>query len=547
MSIQDNRHDVIVVGSGAAGGWAAKVLTELGLKVLLLEAGARLDLQDELRRSVSRTTHRNGAQSAKGPTTKYEPAVGGAVGSSERQPVQSQCYAFDEATKHMFVDDVDSPYETPAGKPFNWIRMRLVGGRTALWNKVALRMSDLQFKAASIDGFGTDWPISYSDLEIHYNAIEKFVGVYGLKEGFLEVPDGCFIPRPLSTTALDFKNSVETKWTERKVTTLRQVCFLQPSLPDRELSPTGQVNLDEIQPFYCSAVSTIAAAERTGRLSLQCDAIVSRVITDAGGKLAVGVEYVDGGSLQASEVHAKVVVLCASTIKSTRILLNSTSRHHPHGIGNSTGILGKYLSEHTFGVGVVGRRKGVSGQPSNVYIPNFRNISGSEERFLRGYEIQGHIRPVGSASTRCVLWCFGEMLPREENCVNLSNLKDRWGIPVPRIDCTYSENELEMVADQVHQLSEMVQVAGYDVVRIEKLSVPGSSMHELGTARMGFDRLFSVLNPYNQCWDVPNLFVTDGAAFASAGFQNPTLTIMAITGRACHYMARELRRGNLTP
>lgn len=542
MLDQGNTYDVVVVGSGATGGWAVKTLTELGLQVLLLEAGPYFDLREELRKSVSRELDSKHSQDA--PTSKYEPSADdGSQRSHDRHPIQSQCYAFDETTKHMFVDDVENPYVVPADKPFNWIRMRLVGGRTALWNRVVLRMSDRQFKASSIDGFGSDWPITYADLAPYYEAIEQFAGVYGIREGLTEVPDGAFIPVALSKPALDFKSSVETTWPERKVTALRQLCYLQPNLPNRELVDIERLDLEEIRPFYTSTESTIAAAIRTGKLSLRCDAIVSRIVTDRKGTRAVGVEYLDRNSLRAAEVNAKVVILCASTIESTRILLNSITPEHPHGIGNSSGVLGKYLSEHTFGVGISARRKNLSGEWSNIYIPNFRNISGDKERFLRGYGIQGHVRSF-RASTKCMLWCFGEVLPRKENCVVLdAAAKDRWGIPVPQINCTYSDNELEMVADQAEQLSQIVHAAGYEPVERFSLATPGSSMHEVGTARMGADPRFSVLNHYNQCWDIPNLFVTDGAAFASAGFQNPTLTMMAITGRACHHVASELRRG----
>jgi hypothetical protein len=229
-------------------------------------------------------------------------------------------------------------------------------------------------------------------------------------------------------------------------------------------------------------------------------------------------------------------------------LLNSTSHNHPNGIGNSYGILGKYLTDHTFGVAISGRRKGVSQVATRVYIPNFRNTSGSKATFLRGYGIQGTIGLYGLDGVQCNLRCFGEVLPRESNRVTLNyESKDRWGIPIPRISCAFSDNEIEMVADQAQQLSEMVRAAGYEVVWTGKLSTPGASMHEVGTARMGFDRRLSVLNPYNQCWDVPNLLVTDGAAFTSAGFQNPTLTMMAITGRACHYIAGELNRSGFKP
>lgn len=513
-------YDVIIVGSGATGGWAAKVLTELGLEVLLCEAGAHLNLRDDL------------GGSAPAPELKHP-----------RQQTQSTCYAFEERTKHLFVDDQDNPYESTPDNAFLWIRMRLVGGRTALWNRVALRMSDNQFKAASIDGFGANWPIHYSDLEPQYSEIERFISVCGIKENLPEVPDGHFTPAALSIEALEFKQSLEARWPDRKLTALRQVASMRPFLPHGRLSNDPSSNGRDL-PFYCSAGSTITAAKQTGRLSLRANAIVSRITTNRDGSRATGVVYVDSQSTKYYEASGKVIVLCASTIESTRILLNSASRYHPNGLGNSSGVLGHFLSEHTFGVGVTGRRAKPTTENGQFYIPNFRNIGGNTAKFLRGYGIQGTITPVGEDTTECQLWCFGEVLARGSNFVTLSaTQKDRWGIPVPHIEFTFSDNELEMSIDQAEQIGEIIRAAGYDVIRSQAMAPPGSSMHEVGTARMGEDPKSSTLNSYGQCWDVPNVFVADGAAFVSAGFQNPTFTMMAIAGRASHYIAAELKRG----
>jgi choline dehydrogenase-like flavoprotein len=499
--------DVIVVGSGATGSWAAKVLTESDMSVLLLEAGARGE-------SVDASEKRDRA----------------------RQNIQSTCYAYSDTTRHLFVDDLDCPYQTPADKPYRWIRMRAVGGRMALWARVALRMSDQQFKAASSDGHGVDWPIGYADLKPHYSAIESFVGVAGIAENYDDIPDGEFVPTTLAEPARAFRAALQKKWPERRLTALRHVYPRGPGARSAGM---------QTSPHVCGTVpSALASAERTGRLHLRSGAVVSRVITNGAGTRASGVEFVDVATNRRYEAHAPVVLLCASTIETTRILLNSTSPAHPDGIGNSSGVLGTYLTEHT-NVSAMGRRAGRVASSGEIYIPNFRNRSGTDQKFARGYGIQGYIVPGADDSTWCMLGSFGEAIPRRHNHITASaTLKDRWGIPAPRISCEFAENEIEMAKDQAEQLRSMMSQAGFDIVHVSGLGTPGASIHELGSARMGSARESSVLNPNNQVWDVPNVFVTDGAAFPSAGFQNPTLTMMALTGRACRYIGHELRRGS---
>jgi choline dehydrogenase-like flavoprotein len=489
--------DAIIVGSGATGSWAAKLLTESGLTVLLLEAGA--------------------------------PLAEVASDYAARQSVQSRCYAFNCNTRHLFVDDVDNPYETPPESPFVWIRTRLVGGRTLLWHRVALRMSDRQFKAASLDGFGADWPIGYADLQSYYAAAERFLGVCGIEANIDEIPDGCFQPASLSAPVQLFQQAVQREWPDRYVTALRRA---------REDYP------DCLGGYpACSAGAALSAADSTSRLTLRAGSVVSRIICAGGGQWAEGVEYVDRLSGATRAVHGKVVILCASTIETTRIMLNSTSQWHPDGIGNSNGLLGRYLTEHISGVGAIGLRRGECDGTSELYIPNFRNRNGKSETFLRGYGIQGYINPYPDRTVQCTLVSFGEMLSRAENTVSLGNTRDRWGIPVPRVTLRNSDNEIEMARDQAEQSARILRCAGFDVTGVNGLNPTGGSLHEVGTARMGSDPQTSILNSYNQCWGVPNLFVTDGAAFPSLGPQNPTLTMMALTGRACAYISTEFRRG----
>jgi choline dehydrogenase-like flavoprotein len=506
--------DAIVVGSGATGGWAAKELTEGGLKVALLEAGPKLSFGDQV-------------------------PLPPAPGEPERQPVQALCDAFNDGTARLFVDDLENPYSHPEGEPFNWIRGRQVGGRLHLWTRMCLRMSDHELKAASRDGVGEDWPISYSDLAPYYDRVERFMNVCGTAEGLPQMPDGPFAePSPLSTEEREFKAAVEGRWQERHVTGARIA-----------LAPGDAM---------------LAAATKTGRLTLRPDSIASRILSGDEGT-ARGVAYVDRLSGEERAVSGRVVVLCASTIESTRLLLNSATSEHPRGLANSSGVLGHYLMDHTYGIGLDGSLVRQSGSPAEetfhgCVMPSFRNVDGDDDvDFIRGYGIElqalkpaagrlGRLRALGRRSA-ALFWmrAFGEVLPRFENQVSVDPARpDAWGIPSAHIACRYGENEQTMAVDQHRALLEMAEAAGIEVGRTyADLAPPGLSVHEIGTARMGADPGSSVLNRHNQSWDVKNLFLTDGACFTSGGFQNPTLTMMALTVRACDYIVEQLKQGEL--
>jgi choline dehydrogenase-like flavoprotein len=489
--------DAIVVGSGACGGWAAKELTERGLRVALLEAGPLLPPEGE--------------------TLPAEPDP------RLRRPIQSRSYVFGEATAHLFVDDVDNPYSQPEGKPFDWIRGRQVGGRLHVWAGMSLRMSDRELEAAGIDGVGEDWPISESDLAPYYDRVERFLRVRWSSR--------------LSPGERALAAAVEHRWPTRRVTAPR--IALAP--PDAMLK----------------------TALGTGRLTLRPDSVVSRVLVSGSRADRVrGVAFVDRSTGIEEEVEGRAVVLCASTIESTRLLLNSATPDHPHGLANSSGLLGRYLMDHTFGVGVDGvaaqRPRSRGRQASHgAAIPAFRNVTEGGVDFLRSYTtrlqvgapVAGRLDRLHSLGRRspAPFWmrAFGEVLPRFENRVTVDpDRLDAWGIPIAHVECAYGENERRMAADQAGCLREMAEAAGFEVERVHaEPATPGSSAHELGTARMGDDPANSVLDPFNRAWDVGNLVVADGSCFVSGGCQNPTLTMMALTVRACERLVAGLGRG----
>lgn len=531
-------YDAIVVGSGVSGGWAAKELTERGLRTLLLEAGRALDPVADFPPPVER------AHSKIQLLSRARAVLGG-------QHIQARCMSYSPLTRHLFVNDRQNPYRTAPGKPFNWYRGRQLGGKEHLWGRNALRMSDYEFKAADYDGFGANWPIGYAELAPWYDKVERFLGVHGSAAGITSIPDGAFDqPLPITNVERRFLDDLPMKWPGRPGTTARIVKHNPQRIP-----------------------LPIRAAQATGKLTLRCDAVVSRISTDKAG-LARGVVFADRHTKQEHEVRGRVVVLCASAIETVRIMLNSASSQHPNGLGNSSGTLGHYLTDHVmvFRAGPLEPLENdVKSDPydfgsqSGIYIPSFRNVDGKRDAdFLRGYALLGSI---GRIAPGWFFMAIGEMLPRFENFVELDAGKtDAWGVPIARVTCEHSDNELAMVRDMKHSLEELAgafglqldtlggegllsklfyKVAAPLVYTAEGALVPGSAVHECGGAVMGADPRTSVLNAYNQCWDAKNVFVTDTAAFTTAPFQNPGLSIMALSARAAHYIADEMIRRNL--
>ncbi len=528
----DSPYDAVVVGSGATGAWAAKQLTEKAVKVLLLEAG-----------DIAAENH----------YTTDDHRTSNAVSGKPRQPIQALSYAYSAKTRHHFVDDIDNPYSTPAGMPFVWIRGRQLGGRTHTWAGQCYRFSDYDFKAATRDGYGEDWPISYEDLAPYYDQIETFLQVSGTRAHIPHLPDGPFMqPPPMSVCERRLKEAIEAKWKDRVAVVGRR--------------SVSSVDGFGRRSYYNSADLTLALAAKTGRLTILADSIATHITVDPKSGRAAGVAFIDRKTGKTGEVSARVVVLCASTIESTRLLLNSKSPAHPDGMANSSGLLGRNLMDHiTFRVKALSRFPVRTPAVEDVqdtnglYIPRFRNLFQRAPGFLRGYGIQCDVQRLSAELQRLlgydrnegrhVLWMtlFGEMLPRKHNCVTLNaQLTDSWGVPAPHIACSHSDNELTMAADAIETMKEIAEAAGFEVVgKIPAIAPPGACVHEVGTAPMGRDRNTSVLNPFNQSWDVKNLFVTDGSCFVSQGSQNPTLTMMALTARACNFIVQELRRRNL--
>lgn len=563
-------YDAIVVGSGATGGWAAKVLSEKGLSVLCLEAGRKVDPATEY------TDHQ-------WPYELPYRGFGNQDDLQRTQPVQSLCYACNEYGRQFFVNDLENPYTTPPDKPFTWIRSRQVGGRTIPWGRQSYRLSDYDFKAASRDGFGEDWPISYAELSPYYDKVELFVGVSGSIENMPQLPDGKFQP-PMALTCGEYllKKSIAKRNDKHRRLIIGRAAILTKNInentPDERAACHWCGHCDRgcvTYSYFCSATSTIPAAARTGRMTLEPNSVVRSVIVDKKTGKASGVSYVEASSKTTREAHAKMVFLCAGTLESTRILLNSETPDGGTGLGNSSGVLGHFLMDHAMGGGASGslpmldvKTLAQDGRANGAYVPRFRNLDEQNGKFLRGYGYQGgagqslyehgkYIPGFGLGLKKLVrdmhpwgigLGAFAECLPRFENHVRINkDLVDAWGIPALHIDMAFGDNENKLVIDAAEQAGEMLEEAGAKNVEISKgpPSTPGLGIHEVGTARMGNDPKKSVLNKFNQSHDVKNLFVTDGASFVSIACQNPTLTMMAITARACDYAAEELRAGRV--
>jgi choline dehydrogenase-like flavoprotein len=559
--MQSTEYDAIVVGSGISGGWAAKELTEKGLRVLLLERGRNVE---HIKDYVNAT---------KGPW-EYPHRGGRTLSMEEAYPVLKRDYPLNETNLDFWASDKDSPYTEV--KRFDWFRGYQVGGRSLMWGRQSYRWSDFDFEANAKDGIAADWPIRYADVAPWYDYVETHAGISGSLENLPQLPDGQFHPAmPLNcgeelvagrlTKLYDGKRRIIPGRTANATKALpgrsacqyRNACWLG--------CPVGG--------YFSTQSSTLPPAMATGRLTLKPFAIVTEVIFDKNRKRASGVRVLDAVTNQTTDYNARVVFLCASTLNSTWLLMRSATDVWPGGLGSSSGQLGHNLMDHHFRLGAEGKLDGMldkyyyGRRPTGFYIPRYRNLFGDKRDYLRGFGYQGSAGREGwgravaelgvggkfkDEATEPGRWSigatgFGEMLPNHKNQVSLDETKkDKWGLPVIKIDCATGENERLMRKDMMADMAEMLEQCGVkDVKTYDNKYYPGMGIHEMGTARMGRDRKSSVLNMWNQVWDAPNVFVTDGSCMASAACQNPSLTYMALTARAADHAVSELNRRNL--
>ena len=560
--IKQKKFDAIVVGSGITGGWAAKELCERGLKTLVLERGR--DMQ-----------HVASYKTATKAPWEFEHRGMPTIKDREEYPIQSQVYCFSEATKHLWVKDIEHPYSTPKDQIFHWVRGYHLGGRSITWGRQCYRLSDLDFTANLEDGHGVDWPIRYDDIAPWYSYVERFIGVSGSKENIPVIPDGEFLPA-MEMTAVEkyFKAELEQHWLDRKMIIGRAANLTQDingrnRCQHRDLCYRGC----PLGAYFSSLSATLPAAQKTGNLSIKTNAVAEQVIYDPTKNRAKGVRILDAHTGELSEVFADVIFLCASTLGTTWLLLNSANSLFDKGLANSSGMLGKNLMDHHNQVGASGEidkfndRYYFGGRPNEIYIPRFRNIKKDKQKYLRGFGYQGSgVRKSWSRGGEMVgigedfkmsltypgawsmrLLGFGECLPNEKNAVYLNHdKKDIHGLPTLMIDAKHRDNEINMRKDMHDQATQMLEVAGFKNIKsFNKDPIMGYCIHEMGTARMGRDPKTSVLNKWNQSHDIPNLFITDGSCMTSSGCQNPSLTYMALTARAVNYAVRELKKRNI--
>jgi choline dehydrogenase-like flavoprotein len=554
---KNHAFDVIVVGSGASGGWACKRLAKAGLKVALLEAGRP-------------QSDKNFTEHKPEFDLKYRNKTAELI--RKTRPIQVKFGVCNEYTYNWFVNDLEEPYTTPTGKPFNWMgRLRMTGGRTNVWGRVSLRFSDWDFKSASLDGYGENWPLGYKDIEPYYDLVEKYVGITGSAEGLEHLPDGQFQPPvPLTCQETLFRNRVKEKL-GRTVMPTRSANLTKPINgrgPCHYCGPCERGCMTH--SYFNSAFTTVADAVATGNCMLISNAMVYKVLMDPDRNRARGILYIDRNTRQSREIYARTVILCAQSQESVRILLNSATPQYSNGLANSSGVLGHYLTAHVRSGGGIGEFPSFNSKPSlggpikplGIYIARFRNLPNTPpyKKFLRGFGYEGESSTefnwkapgFGEAYKKALLepraridiTGFGEVLPRWDNFVELDpNVKDVYGIPVLKIHMSDGENERAMIQDMGDSAGEMLEAAGAKNIRTHAHpSAPRWALHEAGIARMGADPKKSVLNQFQQTHDIKNLFVTDASGFTSNPCQNPTLTIMALCVRSCDYLMSELKR-----
>jgi glucoside 3-dehydrogenase (cytochrome c) catalytic subunit len=579
-------YDAVIVGSGAAGGMAAYVLTAQGLDVLLLEAGKQIDTTSVLKSMEWPYDHpRRGDMPAKYHALSLNeynvrtPPYATKDSPAEKVFSYVQGWTGSDYSTSIVVNEKDHPY---TGTNYAWVRARCLGGKTNIWGRLALRLSDYDFKGKTHDGYGEDWPLSYADIEPYYDKVDLLLGISGVKENLKHLPDGKFQrPFKLNAAEVTFRNALQKMG--RTATPYRAGVTTDGLVHNKYRSKcygrgacSRRAGGCDIHAAFDSPTGLIFPARDTGRLTIRTNATAHEVQIDSATGKASGVGFIDTVTGKSYAAKAKVVVLAASTLESTRLLLLSKSPQHPNGIANSSGVVGHYFCEHLMGprvTGLVKERIGAprtldDGRPGGFYVPRFRNLEDKQAGYIRGYGFEGgsgvgmmpgdsadapgfgkewkkHVRDYAGAYIE--MGGFGEVLPRYENSVGIDPVvKDRWGIPVLRFNYRFGDNEKKMAEDMAVAAQEMFEVAGFEVVDVgRRLLTEGWSIHELGTSRMGSDPKTSALNQFQQSHDVKNLFVVDGSSHVSASCQNPTWTIMALAWRSCEYLAGELKKGAL--
>jgi choline dehydrogenase-like flavoprotein len=561
-SKKTNTYDVIVIGSGISGGWAAKEFTAKGLKTLVLERGR--DVQ-----------HIKDYPTTNKYPYEFEHRGEPALAIQKENPIASRCYVFREDAMHFVVKDHEHPYVQE--KPFDWIRGYQVGGKSLLWARQTQRWSDFDFEGPARDGFAVDWPIRYKDIAPWYSYAEKFAGIAGNKDGLKELPDGEFLPGfPLNAVEDYFKGFVKNKYPNRHVISARCAHLSKPNQIHYDQGRAKCQNRILCQrgcPFggyFSSNASTLPWAAKTGNLTVRPFSVVESVIYDDKQGKATGVRVVDTNTKEEMEFFAKIIFVNAAAINTNLILLNSKSSRFPKGLGNDNGQLGKFVAFHNYSARISAEYDGLKefttdgrNPAGGGYIPRFRNVYKQETNFKRGYaagfsayrssnrdttgvgeSLKNNILKPTLGPWRVGSHMMGETIPKESNYVSLnSTKKDNWGIPLLNISVDYDENDRLMKKDYIEQMSQMFDEAGFKNIEVNDASqAPGLDIHEMGGARMGNDPKTSILNKWNQVHGCQNVFVTDGACMTSTSCQNPSLTYMALTARAADYAVKLLNR-----
>ncbi len=564
-SIKELTYDAIVIGSGVSGGWAAKELTEKGLRVLMLERGRQLEHVKDYEHALK---------------APWELKYNGRLTTEqiESHPKLARDYPYNEMSEKYWFKDSDSLYREV--QRFDWFRPNIVGGKSIMWGRQSYRLSDIDFEANLREGIAVDWPIRYAELAPWYSYAEKFAGISGEKLGLPQLPDGEFLPpMEMYHVEKEVRQRIEKTFPGRFMT-IGRVANLSKAAEEQlgvGRAPCQYRNRCAwgcpFGAYFSTQSSTLPAAAKTGRLTLRPDSVVTELTYDDRTQRATGVRVRDAVTMQDREYFAKIIFVCASAISSTALLLNSTSARFPNGLGNDSDQLGRNLMDHHFRTGAQGRWEGdkdryyYGRRPNGIYIPRYRNLNGDKREYTRGFGYQGSAgrgnwqRGVAELSfgeelknelTEPGAWSmgltgFGETLPYSDNRLWLDKTtRDKWGLPVVVFDAGLRDNETKMRVDMANDAAEMLTAAGLkDVKTYDKGSALGMAIHEMGTARMGRDPKTSVFNAHNQLHTVKNVFNTDGACMTSAGCVNPSLTYMALTARAADFAVEELKKGNL--